>query len=169
MTAQCSLSDNLGGTVEALLMARPLVVSDIPGFADTVLHETTGLVVPPDDPAALADAIVRLLRDRALAARLGEEGRRYVAERFTLEKCVEGVERVLVARRRTVTGRYRTSVSMARAAALPFRLLPVLLAVYRALRRHGFSAMRFARQRLVHAMWRCVSLVRKPRVSAGPV
>ncbi len=168
VTVQCSLSDNLGGTVEALLMARPLVVSDIPGFADTVVHEMTGLVVPVDDPAALADALVRLLRDRALARRLGEQGRRHVLERFTLEKSVEGVERVLEARRRTATGRYRTRVSMARAAALPFRLLPVLLAVYRALRRHGFSAVRFVGQRLVHTMWRGVALVRKPRVSAGP-
>jgi glycosyltransferase involved in cell wall biosynthesis len=42
-----------------------------------VLHERTGLIVPVDDPAALAEALVRLLRDRALAERLGEEGRRH--------------------------------------------------------------------------------------------
>jgi glycosyltransferase involved in cell wall biosynthesis len=168
VTVQCSLSDNLAGTVEALLMARPLVVSDIPGFADTVQHETTGLVVPPDDPVALADALVRLLRDRGLAQRLGEQGRRYVLERFTLEKSVEGVERVMAARLATAAGRYRAGVSVARAAGLPFRLLPVFLAVHGALRRHGFSAVRYVRQRLVHAMWRGVSLVRKPRVTADP-
>ena len=168
VTAQCSLSDNLAGTVEALLMARPLVVSDIPGFADTVLHETTGLVVPPDDPAALADALVRLLRDRALGRTLGERGRRYVSERFTLDKCVEGVERVMSTRRPVAKGRYRTGVSLVRAVALPFRLLPVQLAVYRAMRRHGFSVRRRARQRLVRIMWRAVTLVRKPRVSADP-
>jgi glycosyltransferase involved in cell wall biosynthesis len=168
VTVQCSLSDNLAGTVEALLMARPLVVSDIPGFSDTVVNETTGLVVPADDSAALADALVRLLRDRGLGQRLGEQGRRYVLERFTLEKSVEGVERVLAARRPAATGRYRTGVSVVRAATLPFRLVPVLLAVRRALGRHGFSTVRYVRQRLAHAIWRAVSLVRKPRVSPDP-
>jgi glycosyltransferase involved in cell wall biosynthesis len=168
VTVQCSLSDNLAGTVEALLMARPLVVSDIPGFADTVQHEVTGLVVPPDDPDALADALVRLLRDRPLGERLGEQGRRHVSERFTLDLSVAGVERVLASRRPDASKGYRTWVSAARAAALPFRLLPVELAVYRAMRQHGFSASRYVGQRLVHAAWRAVTLVRKPRVSADP-
>lgn len=43
LSVHCSLNDNLAGTVESLLMERPMVVSDIGGFADTVLHEKTGL------------------------------------------------------------------------------------------------------------------------------
>ena len=50
VSVQASLADNLGGTLESLLMARPLVVSDIPGFADAVLADETGVVVPADDP-----------------------------------------------------------------------------------------------------------------------
>ena len=63
VSVQCSLTDNLAGTVESLLMERPMVVSEIPGFADTVRHEETGLAVPADNPEALAASIVRLLRD----------------------------------------------------------------------------------------------------------
>jgi len=169
ITVQCSLSDNLGGTVEALLMARPLVVSDIAGFADTVVHEETGLVVPVDDPPALAEAVVRLLRDRELGKRLGENGRRLMLERFTLARAVADTEKLLAARRRTADRHYRASVSLARTIALPFRLLPMGLGVYRGLRRHGFSLSRFAGQRLRHLLGRCIAAVRKPRVTAsGP-
>jgi len=168
VSVQCSLSDNLAGTVETLLMARPLVVSDIGGFADTVIHEETGLVVPVDDPSALGEAIARLLGDRALGRRLGENGRRHM-ERFTLARSVADVEKLLEARRRTADGHYRLAVSVARTIALPFRLLPMSLGVYRGLRRHGFSTTRFVLRRLRRLAGRCVRIVRKPRVTAsGP-
>jgi glycosyltransferase involved in cell wall biosynthesis len=166
ISVQCSLSDNLGGTVESLLMAKPLVVSDIGGFADTVLHEETGLVVPVDDPSALAGALGRLLRDRALGRRLGENGRRRMLERFTLAKAVADTEELL-ARRRTADRHYRIGVSIGRTIALPFRLLPMSRDVYRGLRHHGFSPTRFILQRIRHAIGRCVALVRKPRVTAS--
>jgi glycosyltransferase involved in cell wall biosynthesis len=167
VAVQCSLSDNLGGTVESLLMARPTVVSDIDGFRDSVLHEETGLAARVDDPESLADAIVRLLRDRELAQRLGRNGRQRALERFTLARTVADTEALLARRCRTAVDHYRLRVSVARAMALPFRLTPVFAAVYRGLRRHGFTLRRFAWQRLVHAMWRAVTLVRKPRVTAS--
>jgi glycosyltransferase involved in cell wall biosynthesis len=166
VSVQCSLSDNLAGTVESLLMARPLVVSDIGGFADTVLHERTGLVVPVDDPEALAGALVRLLEDRELARRLGEEGRRHVQTRFTLAKTVEDIERLMAVRRRSAGRGYRLPVSIARASVLPIRLWPTALAVYRALRRHGFSLRRHAVRRVWGAVCRGIAIVRKPRVTA---
>lgn len=169
ISVHCSLSDNLAGTVETLLMAKPLVVSDIGGFTDTVLHEKTGLVVPVDDPDALAEAIVRLLRDRALGRRLGENGRRHVLERFTLERTVADTENLLAARLRPAERHYKIAVSVARTITLPIRLLPIGLAVYRGLRRNGFSLRRFVRQRIRHALGRCVAAVRKPRVTvSGP-
>jgi glycosyltransferase involved in cell wall biosynthesis len=125
VSTQCSLADNLAGTVESLLMARPLVASDIPGFADTVKHEETGLVVPPDDPPALAAAIVRLLRDPELAARLGENGRAWMLERFTLARTVADVEQLIARSDARAEQHYRLTTTLLRALVAPFRLLPV--------------------------------------------
>ena len=47
---------------------RPLIVTDVGGLAEVVPHEEAGLVVPPDDPAALAAAIVRFFEDHLCAA-----------------------------------------------------------------------------------------------------
>jgi glycosyltransferase involved in cell wall biosynthesis len=131
VSVHCSLTDNLGGTVESLLMERPMVVSDIRGFAETVIHEDTGLVVPKDDPGALAAAIVRLLRDRDLARRLGQNGRARMLAGFTLAHSVAGIETLLAASPRRATDHYRLTTTAARLAAAPFRLLPPLVRAYR--------------------------------------
>ena len=94
VSVQCSLSENLGGSLESLLMARPLVASAVGGLVDGVRHEETGLLVAPDDPTALADAIIRLLTDRPLAARLAARGRAFALEHFTLSKTVDDLEAI---------------------------------------------------------------------------
>lgn len=129
VSVHCSLSDNLAGTVESLLMKNPLIVSNIGGFTDTVLHEQTGLVVPVDDPPALADAIVRLIRDRELARTLGVNGRKHMLANFTLAHTVASTEELLSAL--PSKNGYRWTTTLARAAMLPFRLLPVVLALLR--------------------------------------
>jgi glycosyltransferase involved in cell wall biosynthesis len=134
VSVHCSLSDNLAGSVESLLMERPMVVSDIPGFADTILHEETGLVVPMDDPPALASAIVRLLRDRELARRLGEQGRARMLSRFTLARTVADTEALLTRLPERASGHYRLTKTIVRTFAAPFRLLPVAFRAWRALR-----------------------------------
>lgn len=63
---------------EALALGRPLVATDVGGVADTVRHETTGLLVGERDPAALAAAVRRLVTDPALAERLGAAGQQLV-------------------------------------------------------------------------------------------
>lgn len=133
VSVHTSLSDNLGGTVESLLMERPLVVSDIGGFADTVIHEETGLVVPKDDPPALAAAIVRLLHDRALARRLGTNGRAHMLSRFTLAHTVAATEALLAQMPARAKDHYRLTTTLARVLAAPFRLLPVALRARRSL------------------------------------
>ena len=132
VSVHCSLSDNLAGSVESLLMERPMVVSDIPGFADTIIHEETGLLVPMDDPPALAAAIVRLLRDRELARRLGQQGRARMLSRFTLARTVADVEALLSRLPDRASGHYRLTTTIARSFAAPFRLLPVAYRAWRA-------------------------------------
>ncbi len=80
--------------LEAMERARPVVAADVGGLSAIVRHGETGLLVPPADPAALADAIVELVADPARAAQLGEAGRRRALEHFTIERCVERTELV---------------------------------------------------------------------------
>lgn len=80
--------------LEALAAARPVVATRIDGVTEIVQHGLTGLVVPPRGPAALADAVISLLKDPGLARRLGEAGRKLVEERFAVSRMVEEVDRV---------------------------------------------------------------------------
>jgi glycosyltransferase involved in cell wall biosynthesis len=134
VSVHCSLSDNLGGTVESLLMERPMIVSDAPGFADAVVHEDTGLVVPRDDPRVLADAIVRLLRNRDFARRLGTKGRARMLGGFTLAHNVAGIESLLASTGRRAGQHYRIRRTIARTLIAPFRLAPMLLRIARIMR-----------------------------------
>lgn len=68
--------------VEAMARAVPVISTDVAGIPELVRDGQTGLLVAPDDPAALATAMGRLLDDRELAARLGAAGRQLVAEDY---------------------------------------------------------------------------------------
>jgi glycosyltransferase involved in cell wall biosynthesis len=69
--------------LEAMAHARPVVATDVGGLRDLVVDGETGLVVPPRDPAALRDALERLLGDRELRRRFGAAGRERARERFS--------------------------------------------------------------------------------------
>lgn len=68
--------------IEAGAMAKPVVASRIGGVVEVVEHNQMGLLVAPNDPAALADSIITVLNDAGLAARLGEAGYRQALQRF---------------------------------------------------------------------------------------
>lgn len=69
-----------GALQVAYSCAKPVVATRVGGLADAVRDGETGLLVPPRDPQALAQAIVRLLRDPALARQMGERGRQLSEE-----------------------------------------------------------------------------------------
>jgi glycosyltransferase involved in cell wall biosynthesis len=71
---------------EAMAHARPVVAGDVGGLRDLVVHEETGLLVPPGDVAALRDALRRLLADEGLRRRFGDAGRARIAEHFTWKR-----------------------------------------------------------------------------------
>ena len=73
--------------IEAMAYGVP-VISTIVGGTPELLEEGAGLLVPPEDPLALADAIERLVRDPELRKQLGETGRRRVEDSFAVEKVV---------------------------------------------------------------------------------
>jgi glycosyltransferase involved in cell wall biosynthesis len=95
VAVQCPLCDNLGGTIESLLMGVPTVATRVGGMPETVVDERTGLLVDPRDPAGLASAIMRLLDQRALARRLGAEGRNRMLARFTIDRTITDLDEIV--------------------------------------------------------------------------
>jgi len=75
--------------LEAAACGRPLVATDVPGCRELVMDDVTGLLVSPGNASALADAILRLLRDGLLRERLGEAARARVEEQFSDHRIVE--------------------------------------------------------------------------------
>jgi glycosyltransferase involved in cell wall biosynthesis len=69
----------------------PVVTTDVGGLAETVPDGVAGLVVPPEDPAALADAVVRFFAEPGLAERL-EAGVRAERETYSWERVYEAIE-----------------------------------------------------------------------------
>lgn len=69
--------------LEGSAAARPIVATAVGGCPEVVADGETGLLVPPGDPSALAQALRSLVADADLRCRLGQAGRRRMAERFT--------------------------------------------------------------------------------------
>jgi glycosyltransferase involved in cell wall biosynthesis len=87
-----SWTEGLPMTVlEAMAHGRPVVATPVGGTPEVVADGETGLLVPPRDPEALAAALRRLLADPDLRRRMGEAGRRRVAEQFTADRMAERV------------------------------------------------------------------------------
>ncbi|HET9062151.1 MAG TPA: glycosyltransferase family 4 protein [Candidatus Binatia bacterium] len=79
-----SLSESFGRSlIEAMAFAVPVVATRVGGMPEIVEHGCEGLLVAPEDPRALAEAIVRVLTDPAGAAAMGRAGRKTVETRYT--------------------------------------------------------------------------------------
>jgi glycosyltransferase involved in cell wall biosynthesis len=75
--------------VEAAAWGKPIVATAVDGVPEILEDGKTGLLVPPGDPTALADAVIRLLRDKEEAHRLGETARTLVPSRFPLRRMID--------------------------------------------------------------------------------
>jgi glycosyltransferase involved in cell wall biosynthesis len=78
--------------VEASALGKAVIGSDAPGINEVIDSGRTGLLVPPGRADALAEAIDSLLADAALRERMGQAGRKRVADIFTLDKMVAQTE-----------------------------------------------------------------------------
>jgi glycosyltransferase involved in cell wall biosynthesis len=78
--------------LEAMERARPVIAADIGGLGELVRDGETGVLVPAGEAQPLADAIVRVAGDLALARQMGEAGRRRALSRFLQRACTERTE-----------------------------------------------------------------------------
>lgn len=78
-------------TLEAMAHALPVVGCEVGGIPEMIVPEQTGLLVPPHCPEKLADALARLLADRDLRHRLGDQGRQRCQREFSIAAHVQHV------------------------------------------------------------------------------
>ena len=79
--------------LEAMAAGVAVVASDIDGYRNVATESDHALLVPPNDPAALAEALTRVLGDQSLRRKLVEGGRRR-AEEFSMAKLAERYEQL---------------------------------------------------------------------------
>lgn len=86
--------------LEAMAHGRPVVGSRIGGIPDLIENEVNGLLVPPNDPVALADSLWRIMNDHDLRLRLGSEARSR-SEQFSAAAVIPRIEDIYASVRRT--------------------------------------------------------------------
>ena len=88
-----SLTESLSNTIlEGMAAGKAIVATDVGGTSELVVHEYTGLLVPPANPEKLAHAILHLLDDQVLRSQLGKNSQQRVATLFPMERMIEQTE-----------------------------------------------------------------------------
>jgi glycosyltransferase involved in cell wall biosynthesis len=80
--------------LEAMSLGRPVVATAVGGVPSLIDDGISGLLVPPADPVRMGQAVMRVLEDADLAARLGAGGREQVEARYGVRPMVEAFERI---------------------------------------------------------------------------
>lgn len=80
--------------IEAMAAGKPVVATSGGATREIVEDGTHGLLVPPGDARELAEAIIRVLSDRDMAAAMGKQGRARVREQFNMRQLVDGVQAI---------------------------------------------------------------------------
>lgn len=90
-----SLAEPCGRVLfEAMAMGKPVVATDSGGTPEIVVDKETGILIPPADPRALAQALIFLARNKDSARKMGEAGRKLIERRFTIMENVRQTESV---------------------------------------------------------------------------
>ena len=79
--------------LEAMAAGRPVIASDVGGNAEAVIHNETGIIIPPDDPDRLSQAILELYNNPEKRRHMGFKARERAADSFSLEKMIKEHER----------------------------------------------------------------------------
>ena len=89
----CSHQEGFSNSIlEGMAAGLPMIVTDVGGNSEAVLHDQTGYVVPPHQPKAMAEAIVELALDQERISVMGTMGRTRISEFFSLNGCIDRYE-----------------------------------------------------------------------------
>jgi len=80
--------------LEAMAARKPVIATEVGGIPEVVVHGRTGILVPPEDSDALANAIKNLLKDKLKAEEMGKAGRLRVEEHFTIAGMLKKTEKL---------------------------------------------------------------------------
>ena len=75
--------------LEAMAMEKTVVATDVGAVSEQILGGETGIIVPPRNPKAMAEAVIYLLEHPEERIRMGKKARERVKEMFSVERCVE--------------------------------------------------------------------------------
>ncbi|MFH1941979.1 MAG: glycosyltransferase family 4 protein [bacterium] len=78
--------------IEAMAAKKPCVAARTSSIPEIVVHNDTGIIVPPKDAPSLARAMIALIKDKALAASMGLKGWKVVQEKFRLDRMIDDYE-----------------------------------------------------------------------------
>jgi glycosyltransferase involved in cell wall biosynthesis len=95
LMVQPSLSESLPLSIlEAMAQGKAVVATDVGSIREAVVAGETGLLVPPQDPEALAEAMIVMLGDPSRRIAMGEHGAQLVQDRFSMATRVSQVQQV---------------------------------------------------------------------------
>lgn len=80
--------------LESLFLARPTIMTNIGGNKGLAIHNETGLVIPPRDPKAMADALNLLGNNKDLRQKMGMAGQAYISTHYTVDRSVKEMKTV---------------------------------------------------------------------------
>jgi glycosyltransferase involved in cell wall biosynthesis len=110
-----SLNEALSNVVlESMAAGAPVVATRVGGTPEAIADDVNGLLVPPGDPRAMANAMAALLGDRSRARRLGDAARQSIHERFSMERMASATAQLYEA---LLTGQVEVSALAARELA----------------------------------------------------
>ncbi|MFC1548565.1 glycosyltransferase family 4 protein [Candidatus Omnitrophota bacterium] len=78
--------------IEAMSSSLPIIASDVEGNNEAIIHEETGFLVPYGDVYLLAEDIQKLLKDRNMSEKMGQNARKRVEKRFNIETHVSAIQ-----------------------------------------------------------------------------
>ena len=74
--------------MEGMAMGKPIITTDVPGCRETVIHDITGVLIPPKNIPALIDAMLYMIIHPEIRSTMGREGRKLALERFDVKRVI---------------------------------------------------------------------------------